>query len=91
MTLMQPDVSESVSADIGSPFYVETIHQKAESIACLNPESLPPGNILSATCKAPQAVRKGGVDKDITEGFLDFRRGKGPAPISQRMAASAKG
>lgn len=72
MTLMQPAVLDSVSAGIGSPFYVETVHRKAKSIACLNPESLPPGNILSATCKAPQAVRKGGMDKDITEGILDF-------------------
>lgn len=83
--LMQPAILDSVSAGIGSPFYVETVHRKAESIACLNPESLPPGNILSATCKAPQAVRKGGMDKDITEGILDFWRAKGPTPIPQRM------
>lgn len=88
---MHPNVLESVSAGIGGLFHVETIHQKAESIACLNPKSLPPGNIPSATCKAPQAVRKGGMDKDITEGILDSRRGKGPPPISQRMTASADG
>lgn len=41
MTPRQPDVLESVSADIGSPFYVETIHEKAESIVCLKPRKPP--------------------------------------------------
>lgn len=91
MTLMHCSVLESISAGVGVLFHVKTIHEKAESIACLNRKSLPPGNIPSATSKAPQAVRKGSMDKDITEGIFDFRRGKGPPPISQRMAASADG
>lgn len=91
MSLKQSNVLESVYPDIRSSFYVETAHWKAESIAGLNPESLPPGNILSATCKIPQAVRMGGTEKDITDGILDFRRGKGPALTPERMVASTSG
>lgn len=91
ITLKQSNVFESVFPESGSPFYVKTIHWKAESIAGLNPESLPPGNILSATRKTPQVDRMGSTEKDVIDGILDFRRETGPTPVSQRMMASTNG
>lgn len=87
----QITLKQSNVPDTASPFYVETTHRKAQSITGLNPESLPPGNILSATCKTPQADRMGSTEKDITDGILDFRREKHPTPVSQRMMASIHG
>lgn len=91
ITLKQSNVLESVFPDTGSPFYVVTTHRKAESITGLNPESPPPGHILSATCKTPQAGRMGSTEKEITDGILDFRREKRPTPVSQRMMATIHG
>lgn len=90
-TLLQSNVLESVSPDIGSPFYGKTIHRKAESTACLNPENLPPGNILSAACKTPQAVKMGSMEKDIIDGILDFRRGEGSKPHLPKNGCFNKG
>ena len=81
LTLMQSNTLESVSVDTGSPFYGETTHEKAESILCRNPENLPPGNILSAACKTPQAVQVDSMEKDSPDGIWILEPGRVQTPF----------
>lgn len=81
LTLMQSNTLESVSVDTGSPFYGETTHEKTESIVCRNPENLPPGNILSAACKTPQAVQVDSMEKDSPDGIWILEPGRVQTPF----------
>ena len=81
LTLTQSNALESVSVDTGSPFHGETTHQKAESIVCRNPENLPPGNILSAACKTPQAVQVDSMEKDSPDGIWILEQGRVQTPF----------
>lgn len=76
MTLMQPNILESVSLDVGSRFHGKTLYRKR-----VLTESFPPGNILSAICKTPQAVKMGHMARTPLMAFWILEGGRVQPPF----------
>lgn len=70
--------------------YVGSSHWKAEFLASLYSQSLPLNNILSPTCKTPQAIRIDRRKKDITGGILHFTRGTAKLSFSKERLLQQK-